>query len=72
MYVINHVFPHLLWAHVEFCADLACVSSQERCRRQGTLIIILLLVHGCHQAEVSNLHHIIHSEEDVGGLESRW
>lgn len=69
---MGRVFPHLLWAHVEFGADLACVSSQERRGREGTLVIVLLLVHGCYQAEVSNLHHIIHSEEDVGGLESRW
>lgn len=69
---MDHGFPHLLWAHVEFGANLACVSSQEWCRREGALIFVLLLVHGRHQAEVSNLHHIIHSEEDVGGLEGGW
>lgn len=67
------MFPHLLWAHIEFGADLARVSGQEWCGRQGTrLIIILLLVHGCHQAKVSHLDHIVYSEEDVGRLEGRW
>lgn len=66
------MFPHLLWAHVELSADLACVSGKEWCWRQGArLVIVLLLVHGRDQAKVSHLHHIIHGEEDVGGLEDR-
>lgn len=68
-----HACAHLLWAHVELGADLACVSGQERGGRQGArLVLVLLLVHGRHQAEVSHFHHVIHSEEDVGGLGDRW
>lgn len=63
---------HLLGAHVEFGADLTRVPGQQRGRRQGARpVVVLLLVHGRHQTEVSNLHHIIHGEEDVGGLSDR-
>lgn len=63
---------HLLWAHVELSADLPSVSGQERHGREGTQpILVLLLVHGRHQAEVSHLHHVVHGEEDVGGLEDK-
>lgn len=64
---------HLLWAHVELGADLTCVSGQEWGRRQGArLVLILFLVHGRHQAEVSHLHHVVHGEEDVGWLVTRY
>lgn len=63
---------HLLRAHVEFGADLTRVAGQERGRRQGGgPIIVLLLVHGRHQTEVSDLNHVVHGEEDVGGLSDR-
>lgn len=63
---------HLLGAHVEFGADLTRVPGQQRRRRQGARpVIVLLLVHGRHQTKVSNLHHIVHGEEDVGGLSDR-
>lgn len=63
------MFPHLLWAHVEFGADLARVASEERRWCKGAwLIFILLLVHRRHQTKVSHFHYVVHSEEDVGGL----
>lgn len=63
---------HLLGAHVEFGADLTRVPGQQRGRRQGARpVIVLLLVHGRHQTEVSDLHHVVHGEEDVGGLSDR-
>lgn len=63
--------PHLLRAHVELGADLARVPGEQRCRRQGAgLVLVLLLVHGRHQAEVPHLHHVVHGEEDVGGLQA--
>lgn len=63
---------HLLGAHVEFGAHLARVPGQQRGRRQGAgPIFVLLLIHGRHQAEISDLHHVIHGEEDVGGLRDR-
>ena len=64
------MFPHLLGAHVELRANLPRVAGEERCGRQGAgLVVVLLLVHGRDQAEVSHLHHVVHGEEDVGGLE---
>lgn len=48
------------------------MAGQERGRRQGGRpIIVLLLVHGRHQTEVSDLNHVVHGEEDVGGLSDR-
>lgn len=70
---VHAVAAHLLWAHVELGADLARVPGQKRGGRQGAwLVLVLLLVHGRHQAEVSHLHHVVHGEEDVRGLGERW
>lgn len=64
--------PHLLRAHVQLGADLARVPGQEwgGCESAG-LVLILLLVHRRHQAEVAHFDHVIHGEEDVGGLQRR-
>lgn len=68
-FYFENLLAYLLRAHVELGADLARVPCQERSGRQGArLVLVLLLVHGRHQAKVSHLHHVVHSEEDVGGL----
>ena len=61
--------PHLLGAHVELGAHLARVAGEGgHGRQRGRLLLLVLLVHGGHQAEVAHLHHVVHREEDVGRL----
>lgn len=48
------------------------MAGEEWGRREGArFIFIFLLVHCCHQAEVSHFHYVVHGEEDVGGLQDQ-
>lgn len=61
----------LLGTHIQLGAHLTRVTSQQRCWRERAGLLLLLLVHGRHQSEVTDLHHIVHGKEDVGRLRKK-